>query len=69
MIVVSAETVGGGKKVNELRVSNGLKPLEVLSVELIPDIKLDEEEEDKISSSNDRLRLLGTLITQPEVCS
>ncbi|XP_014287632.1 bifunctional coenzyme A synthase isoform X2 [Halyomorpha halys] len=66
MIVVSSETVGGGKKVNELRVSNGLKALQVLSVELIPDIKLDEEEEDKISSSNDRLRLLGTLITQPE---
>ena len=67
MLVVSAETIGGGKKVNELRINNGLKPLHVHSVELIPDIKLDEEEEDKVSSSNDRLRLLGTLLSIPEV--
>lgn len=66
MLVVSAETIGGGNKVNEVRLANGLNTLKVHTVDLIPDIKEDEEEEDKVSSSNDRLRLLGTLISVPE---
>jgi Predicted nucleotidyltransferase len=59
---VSAETQGGGVKVNELRVANSLKPLDVVSVPLLPsDGKVDEQEEDKLSSSNLRMRELGTL--------
>lgn len=61
-LIVSAETQGGGEKVNELRVSNNLKPLDVVSVPLLPsENKLDEYEEDKLSSSNLRMRELGTL--------
>lgn len=67
MLVVSAETQGGGTKVNQVRQQYGLAPLKVHSVELIPDERFDEEEEDKVSSSNERLRLLGTLIFPPEV--
>uniref|UniRef100_A0A1B6CV28 Bifunctional coenzyme A synthase n=2 Tax=Clastoptera arizonana TaxID=38151 RepID=A0A1B6CV28_9HEMI len=65
MIVVSSETIGGGSKVNQVRKSNNLKPLCVHSVELLADTKLDEIEEDKISSSNLRLRCLGTLLRPP----
>ncbi|KAI5751570.1 hypothetical protein M8J77_008759 [Diaphorina citri] len=61
-LIVSAETQGGGVKVNELRVANSLKPLDVVSVPLLPsDGKVDEQEEDKLSSSNLRMRELGTL--------
>lgn len=67
MIVVSSETVRGGDKVNEVRKANGLKPLQVHSVDLLEeDNKLDDDEEDKISSSNIRMRCLGTLIKPPE---
>lgn len=66
MIVVSAETINGGNKINEARKQNGLKPMAVLSVPLLPEAnKSDDVEEDKISSSNNRLRLLGALIKPP----
>lgn len=67
MIVVSSETVGGGSKINQVREANGLNPLCIHSVELLADSKMDEEEEDKISSSNLRLRCLGTLLRTPQV--
>lgn len=61
-LIVSAETQGGGEKVNELRISNNLKSLDVVSVPLLPsENKIDEYEEDKVSSSNLRMRELGTL--------
>lgn len=67
MIVVSSETVRGGDKINEVRKANGLKPLQVHSVDLLEeDNKLDDDEEDKISSSNMRMRCLGTVIKPPE---
>ncbi|KAL1137624.1 hypothetical protein AAG570_009320 [Ranatra chinensis] len=66
MLIVSSETLRGGSKVNELRLKNNLNPLVIHSVELLNDIRLDDEEEDKISSSNYRLRLLGTRIREPE---
>ncbi|RZF44530.1 hypothetical protein LSTR_LSTR002303 [Laodelphax striatellus] len=66
MIVVSAETVGGSAKVNEVRLRNGLNQLEVHSVPLLPEnYKDDEIEEDKVSSGNNRLRLLGTILQPP----
>lgn len=67
MIVVSSETVRGGDKINEVRRANGLKPLQVHSVDLLEeDNKHDDDEEDKISSSNIRMRCLGTVIKPPE---
>ncbi|XP_075237464.1 bifunctional Phosphopantetheine adenylyltransferase - Dephospho-CoA kinase [Lycorma delicatula] len=66
MIVVSAETINGGNKINELRKERGLNPMAVHSVPLLPETnKSDDVEEDKISSSNNRLRLLGTLLKPP----
>lgn len=68
MIVVSSETIRGGDKINEVRRMNGLKPLQVHSVDLLEEgNKLDDDEEDKISSSNIRMRCLGTVIKPPEV--
>lgn len=68
MIVVSSETFGGGSKINDIRTANGLNSLSIHSVDLLPDVnKEEEEEEDKISSSNLRMRSLGSLIRAPRV--
>lgn len=68
MIVVSSETVGGGSKINDIRTANGLNPLSIHTVDLLPDVnKEEEEEEDKISSSNLRMRSLGSLLRAPRV--
>ncbi|XP_035910696.1 bifunctional coenzyme A synthase [Anopheles stephensi] len=60
LIVVSTETARGGAKVNELRAQNGLNQLEVHTIELLDDESTIEDKEDKISSSNQRMDLLGT---------
>ena len=68
--MVSVETFKGGLKVNEVRQRNGLSPLKIHAVDLLPAIAEeidDEEEEDKISSSNCRMRLLGTRLKKPQV--
>ncbi|XP_034242638.1 bifunctional coenzyme A synthase [Thrips palmi] len=67
MIVVSEETKAGGLKVNEAREAKSLKPLVVHSVDLlVTQIKQEQEEEDKVSSGNLRLRVLGTRLKKPE---
>jgi phosphopantetheine adenylyltransferase/dephospho-CoA kinase len=69
MIVVSTETYKGGLKVNELRSQNNLSILDIHTVDIleaVPEHTGDEEEE-KISSSNSRMRLLGTRLKEPEV--
>nr|CAD7610799.1 unnamed protein product [Timema genevievae] len=60
MIVVSTETYKGGLKVNQLRKERNLSILDIHLVELLESESVGEEEEKKISSSNKRLRLLGT---------
>lgn len=65
MIVVSEETKKGGEMVNEKRQENNLKPLDIHIVKLIEDTNHQENEEAKISSSNNRIRLLGTRLKQP----
>ncbi|XP_050090438.1 bifunctional coenzyme A synthase [Anopheles aquasalis] len=60
LIVVSTETARGGTKVNELRTKNGLNQLQVHTIELLDDEATIEDKEDKISSSNLRMDLLGT---------
>jgi len=71
MIILSEETINGGKLINDKRISAGLLPLDILPVPLLEEDKstIDccEEEEHKISSSNYRMRLLGTLLKTPEV--
>nr|CAD7574193.1 unnamed protein product [Timema californicum] len=66
MIVVSTETLKGGLKVNQLRQERNLSTLDIHSVELLESESLGEEEETKISSSNKRLRLLGTRLKPPQ---
>ncbi|XP_012273059.1 bifunctional coenzyme A synthase [Orussus abietinus] len=67
MIVVSEETKRGGDKVNELRQQKGLSKLDVHVVELVKDQLCQEHEEAKISSSNHRMRLLGTRLRRPNL--
>ncbi|KAG8235527.1 hypothetical protein J437_LFUL013489 [Ladona fulva] len=67
LIVVSAETYRGGVKVNELRKSKGLSTLEIHEISLLQNVnKSSDEEEDKMSSSAMRMRLLGKLIKSPK---
>lgn len=65
MLVVSHETKRGGDKVNELRLQKNLSKLDVHVVELASDENYNEHEEAKISSSNHRIRLLGTRLQPP----
>ncbi|XP_017772037.1 PREDICTED: bifunctional coenzyme A synthase-like [Nicrophorus vespilloides] len=62
LLVVSAETLKGGNKVNEVRAEKGLDTLEVLSIDLIDEPNPCANEETKISSSTGRMRLLGSLL-------
>nr|XP_022907946.1 bifunctional coenzyme A synthase-like isoform X1 [Onthophagus taurus] len=66
LLIVSEETMKGGKKVNEVRVSNKLKPLDVFCVKLIDEPHPSKNEETKISSSTSRMRILGTLLKPVE---
>lgn len=45
-----------------MRIGNGLKPLDILTVDIIEECDPKANEENKISSSTKRMRLLGTLI-------
>lgn len=73
MIILSEETLKGGQLINDKRVSAGLQPLDTLTVPLLEEDKstMDncDEEEHKVSSSNYRMRLLGTLLKPPKVCN
>ncbi|XP_068161253.1 bifunctional coenzyme A synthase [Antennarius striatus] len=65
-IVVSEETRKGGEAVNRKRLENGLQPLVVHVMQLLKDDHHTIPEEEKISSSSLRSRLLGTLLTPPK---
>ncbi|XP_032664500.1 bifunctional coenzyme A synthase isoform X2 [Odontomachus brunneus] len=67
MIVVSQETKRGGDKVNELRLQRNLSKLDIHVVDLAIDEHYNEHEEAKISSSNHRIRLLGTRLRPPRL--
>ncbi|KAM8730438.1 bifunctional coenzyme A synthase [Acanthopagrus schlegelii] len=62
-IVVSEETRRGGEAVNRKRIGNGLPALILHEIQLLKDAHHTETEEEKISSSSLRSRLLGTLLT------
>ncbi|XP_056153362.1 bifunctional coenzyme A synthase isoform X2 [Lampris incognitus] len=65
-IVVSEETRKGGEAVNRRRIDNGLPSLVLHEIQLLKDAHHTETEEEKISSSSLRSRLLGTLLTTPK---
>ncbi len=64
-MIVSQETCKTGEIINKKRVENKLPELDVHVVELIKDEDVEEGDEDKVSSSNIRRHLLGTLIKPP----
>lgn len=69
MIVVSAETRRGGDMVNELRAANGLNQLDVHCIELVELESDHADKELKVSSSNQRMDLLGSKLKAAEVIS
>ncbi|KAL0984428.1 hypothetical protein UPYG_G00141350 [Umbra pygmaea] len=64
-IVVSEETRKGGEAVNKKRLENGLPRLVLHEIQLLKDAHHTDIEEEKISSSSLRSRLLGTLLAEP----
>lgn len=69
MIIVSSETYRGAEKVNELRVANGLKVLKIHSIPIVDDNNASKSQykDNKVSSSNKRMDLLGTRINPKQV--
>ncbi|KAJ6658239.1 hypothetical protein lerEdw1_001506 [Lerista edwardsae] len=65
-IVVSEETLKGGMAVNRRRMENGLAELALHKISLAADSLHARNEEEKISSSSLRHRLLGTLLRPPQ---
>ncbi|XP_038128594.1 bifunctional coenzyme A synthase [Cyprinodon tularosa] len=65
-IVVSEETRKGGEAVNKKRMEKGLPLLVLHEIQLLKDAHHNEIEEEKISSSSLRSRLLGTLLNPPK---
>lgn len=68
-IVVSEETRRGGEAVNRRRLENGLPELVLHQIQLLKDAHHTETEEEKISSSSLRSRLLGSLLAAPKDAS
>lgn len=72
-LIVSQETAKGGEMVNQERVKNKLAELDVHVVSLVKDNSIDlvsnqiDEDEYKVSSSNERKHLLGTLLRPPYI--
>uniref|UniRef100_A0A8D2NZ28 Bifunctional coenzyme A synthase n=2 Tax=Zosterops TaxID=36298 RepID=A0A8D2NZ28_ZOSLA len=64
-LVVSEETRRGGEAVNRKRLENGLPELALHEIQLLKDPDHRQNEEEKISSSSLRQRLLGTLLQPP----
>lgn len=63
---MSAETLRGGEKVNEVRAAGGLKALQIHCINLIELETTEEGKETKVSSSNQRMDLLGTRLREPQ---
>lgn len=70
-IVVSRETFRGGEAVNERRAATGLGHLNVQCIELVEPSERDASgmKEAKVSSSNQRMDLLGQRLREPSAVS
>ncbi|XP_010328903.1 bifunctional coenzyme A synthase [Saimiri boliviensis] len=64
-LVVSEETYRGGMAVNRFRLENDLEELALYQIQLLKDLRHMENEEDKVSSSSFRQRMLGNLLQPP----
>ncbi|XP_054449767.1 bifunctional coenzyme A synthase [Pteronotus mesoamericanus] len=64
-LAVSEETYRGGMAVNRFRLENGLEELALYQIQLLKDLSHRENEEDKVSSSSFRQRMLGKLLRPP----
>nr|XP_045014000.1 bifunctional coenzyme A synthase isoform X2 [Jaculus jaculus] len=64
-LVVSEETYRGGMAVNRFRLEHDLEELALYQIQLLKDEHHRENEEDKVSSSTFRQRLLGSLLRRP----
>jgi hypothetical protein len=62
--------MNGGNAVNVKRKENSLTPLDVHVIDLVDDFhgSATDHDEIKVSSSNQRKALLGTLLRPPYVC-
>lgn len=69
LIIVSAETVRGGEKVNELRKQTGLRELKIHCIDLVEIEPDNDVKELKVSSTNQRMDLLGTRFHSPHIRS
>lgn len=65
LIVVSTETMKGGEKVNEIRRKNQLNQLELYCIPLVEIEEAIKEKEKKVSSSNQRMDMLGSQFKEP----
>lgn len=65
LIVVSSETMKGGEKVNEIRRGKNLRELEIYSIPLVEIKEVLKEKEKKVSSSNQRMDILGSQFKEP----
>lgn len=67
-IIVSEETIKGGEKINEIRVTKNMSKLDIDIIKLLQDDHNESDcEENKVSSSSLRMRKLGTLLKEPEL--
>ena len=69
-LIVSKETIAGGASVNKKRIESRLSEMAIHVVELMSETFFSQEDkalDDKVSSSNERFRLLGTLLKPPYV--
>uniref|UniRef100_A0A8D2AZN3 Bifunctional coenzyme A synthase n=1 Tax=Sciurus vulgaris TaxID=55149 RepID=A0A8D2AZN3_SCIVU len=64
-LVVSEETYRGGMAANRFRLENDLEELALYQIQLVKDESHKEHEEEKVSSSNFRQRMLGKLLRPP----
>lgn len=64
-LVVSEETYRGGMAVNRFRLENGKEELALYQIQLLKDQSHKENEEEKVSSSSFRQRILGNLLQPP----
>lgn len=65
LIVVSEETMKGGEKVNEIRRGKNFRELQIYSIPLIEIKEVLKEKEKKVSSSNQRMDILGSKFKEP----
>ncbi|KAK4291551.1 hypothetical protein Pmani_035629 [Petrolisthes manimaculis] len=66
MIVVSEETIKGIDLINNVRREGGIKTLDGYVISLVKDdMRIHQEEEEKISASSQRMRMLGTVLNAP----